>query len=121
MDILNEGSDLSLIYGIVAAVLLILFFVGRTAPLRQGRKNRSFPEVTTEAQVLDSELIAGDSVKTSWKGPRTQWYIRVTFRLADGQQIQLDAPETEKDKFKEGTTGTLTYQGSRYEAFFPHN
>lgn len=104
------------ILAITCCVISWLYVV--IMPNWKGFKNKKFPVIVTPATVYSREIIVED-VLTSWKGPRNERKVKVTFLTEGNLIVVLNAPLSEYDNFQEGTRGVLTYQGEKYDLFEP--
>lgn len=93
---------------IVAVVLIVAF-------LKENRKQAQ-PTVQIRAEItnvrLDNRSVNGAYGRTNLIGHY------VTFRTAEGELLELSAPE-DVGYLPIGTAGTLTYQGNKCERFVP--
>lgn len=99
---------------VIAAGVLVFLLV---AFLKERRKNRQ-PTIQIRAEItairLDNLAVRGAYGATN----RIGHYV--TFHTAEGELLELSAPE-DVGHLPIGTTGTLTYQGSKCERFDPEN
>ncbi len=72
----------------------------------------SKPTLTGEATVVSRRL------EVSKRPTHRQGYnYLITFRLSDGEEIELDASPEEYKQLTEGRAGTLTWQSSHFRGF----
>ena len=71
------------------------------------------PEHTGSATVLSRKVDTCYSLEKS----NSSWAFLVSFKLEDGQEIQLKTMETDYGKLKEGLTATITWQDDQLLAF----
>lgn len=108
---------------ILKGTLLVLapigFYFGIIKPNIHGYKNRRQPTITIPATIvgkeqnLDNVIYSGSAARFSG----TVHYL--TFKTKDGLLVTLTVPRDDYYNLKEGTTGTLTYQGTKCERFDP--
>lgn len=71
--------------------------------------------LTGPAKVVSRRVRVGQFAARGSSG----WNYLVTFRLADGEEIELYAFEHEYNALKEGLTGQLTWFGDSLSSFEP--
>lgn len=103
-----------LIFIALLAVAFGLFAL--TAWLNEQNKNR-LPVLEIEATVLSKRAVSR-SHRGAFGSVNGHYYI-VTFRCANGDVLELPAPEG-SGAFPEGQTGLLTHQGQKMEKFIPY-
>lgn len=109
-------SFMSIVMVIGAPVFIYFGFV---KPNLQGWENRQKPVITIPATVvgkaenMDNVIYAGSSARFNGA---VHFLI---FRTNDGLEVTLTVPRDDYYNLKEGTTGTLTYQGTKCEIFTP--
>lgn len=115
------------IEGILLGFLMTVFIIGAPAyiyfgflkPNIQGWENRQQPTITIPATVvgktenMDNVIYAGSAARF---GGGVHFLI---FRTKDGLEVTLTVPRDDYYNLKEGTTGILTYQGTKCERFDP--
>ena len=103
-------------YGILAAVVLVRFIM-------QVRETTGGHVLTGRAAVVSKRVSEGNywnarrNAKTWYVG--SQWNYLVTFRLSDGEQIELHPFENEYHLLKEGMTGQLSWHKQNMTGFEP--
>ena len=106
---MNDRLSLLLVLAAVAAAFLLFAF------LKENRKQAQ-PTVQIRAEItnvrLDNRSVNGAYGRTNLIGHY------VTFRTAEGELLELSAPE-DVGYLSVGTAGTLTYQGNKCESFVP--
>ena len=107
----NQTRLIFLIFLGIAAALFLLF-----AFLKQ-KLNDSEPIFETKAEVLSKKVVTQSHRSTY--GRVNGHYYYVTFRCANGDVLELPAPEG-SGAFPEGQTGILTWQGKKMEQFIPY-
>lgn len=76
--------------------------------LRNARKlKEDLSEQTSRAQVLSRRVDTCYSLEKT----DSSWAYLVTFRLEDGQEIQLHVTESDYKKMKEGLSLSITWKG----------
>ena len=83
---------------------------------KERRRNR-LPVIEVEATVLSKRVVT--QTHRSTYGRVNGHYYYVTFRCANGDVLELPAPEG-AGGFPEGERGILTYQGKKMEKFVPY-
>jgi hypothetical protein len=82
--------------------------------LRNAKKlNEEHPEQTASATVLSRKVDTCYSLTKS----DSSWAYLVTFRLENGEEIQLNVTEIDFKKLKEGTSLSITWQGDKLISF----
>lgn len=82
--------------------------------LRKAKKlNQELPEQTSRASVLSRKVDTCYSLAKS----DSSWAYFVTFKLENGEEVQLKTTEEEYGKLKEGKTITITWQGDTLTSF----
>ena len=82
--------------------------------LRNAKKlKEEHPEQTASATVLSRKVDTNYSLTKS----DSSWAYLVTFRLDNGEEIQLHVTETDFKKLKEGTSLSVTWQGENLTSF----
>ncbi|MBO7252923.1 MAG: DUF2500 family protein [Oscillospiraceae bacterium] len=82
--------------------------------LRNAKKlNEELPEQTASAVVLSRRVDTVYSLTRS----SSSWAYLVTFRLENGEQLELKTTEEHYPDFKEGACGTLTWQAENILSF----
>ncbi len=71
------------------------------------------PEQTASATVLSRKVDTSYSLTKS----DSSWAYLVTFRLANGEELQLTTNESDYKKLKEGTSLSITWQGETLVSF----
>lgn len=71
------------------------------------------PEMTGQATVKSHRVVQGHYLG---KAP-SRWNYLVTFTLSDGEEIELYTIQSDFQVLKDGTCGTLTWQGRRFLDF----
>ena len=83
--------------------------------LKNARKqNSNEPEQTSPATVLSRTVRRSNAVTMYQESP---WLYLVTFRLESGEELELQTSEEVYAKLKEGTAGSLAWQGERLVSF----
>ena len=105
LRIMDGGSRIGFyfILALLAALLTARFF----SSLKEYIKNRKQPVMKDTAVVLDREVLPGGLV------------VRMTFATLNSGALSLEMAEKEAKLFKEGSRGTLTWQGRDYRSFVP--
>ena len=99
----------------VVAVLVIL---------KQNRIQRAMPEVRIEATLLSLSTEVGTKSSSQWADGSTSsseviiYYAE--FLLPNRKKLKFKVKKRVHYSFKEGTKGTLVYQGFRFIQFIPH-
>lgn len=99
----------------------VYIYYGFVKPNIQGWKNRQQPTITIPATVvgktenMDNVIYAGSAARFSGA------VHFLVFRTEDGLEVTLTVPRDDYYNLKEGTTGILTYQGTKCEKFTPDN
>jgi len=110
--IVDQGTCGELLFMLYLLALMLLIFYLRVIPFRE--KPCYEPEKAVQATVLSKEIVSG----TQHSGRSQMGYsFRITFRTAQGQDLDLYAYEEEFGGLKEGMSGTLTYQGRYFVDF----
>lgn len=78
------------------------------------RSNRDEPEQTASATVLSRSVQRINEITSFQESP---WLYLVTFRLESAEELQVQTTEDAYGKMKEGTTGTLVWQGEKLISF----
>ena len=107
----NQTRLIFLIFLGIAAALFLLF-----AFLKQ-KLNDSEPIFETKAEVLSKKVVTQSHRSTY--GRVNGHYYYVTFRCANGDVLELPAPEG-SGAIPEGQTGILTWQGKKMDQFIPY-
>ena len=82
--------------------------------LRNAKKlNDLPPEQTARATVLSRRVDTCYSLSKT----DSSWAYLVTFRLENGQELELKTEEKDYAKFKEGTSLSITWQGEALTGF----
>lgn len=117
---MNVGAILQAFITIVFIVGVPVFiYFSFVKPNLQGWENRQQPTITIQATVvgktenMDNVIYAGSAARF---GGGIHCLI---FQTADNQQVTLTVPRDDYYNIKAGTTGTLTYQGTKCERFDP--
>ena len=97
---------------IIAGVLAILILF---AWLKQRKKDRQ-PIYTCHATIR-SKTVVKNVIKGVY-GPKNVFSYTVLFDLSDGRSVELTAPES-IEKYPDGTSGTVVFQGTKCERFDP--
>lgn len=83
--------------------------------LRDAKKlNDDQPEQTAAAQVLSRSVQRTNNITGFGESP---WLYRIVFRLESGEELPLLTTEDGYGKMKEGTSGTLVWQGENVMSF----
>ena len=101
---------------IIIALLLFYFLFVFLPPNLKGRRNRKQPTVTVRATVAGKAENMDNVIHGTRDGGGVYMLV---FHSADGLQVTLTVPRDDYYNLKEGTTGTLTYQGTKCEKFTP--
>ena len=97
---------------LMTAFFFLVYWL-RTFPFRE--KKTKEPERTAEAEVLSRRVQSGNPIRS---GRSHQGYtFLVTFRLEDGQELELYAYDHEYGGLNEGMTGSLTWKGPYFVRF----
>ena len=84
-------------------------------------KDDKGPEMTCSATVKSHRAEQGSyqgKAPTHYQGnTRGNWNYMVTFTLSDGEELELYVGEAEFKALKDGTSGTLTWQGKKFRSF----
>ena len=106
------GNDkFLLLLGILAAGVLYAVYQNRV----YRDKDDKGPEMTGPATVKAHRVTQGHYLG---KAP-SRWNYLVTFALSDGEEIELYTIQSDFQVLKNGTCGTLTWQGKRFLDFEP--
>lgn len=82
--------------------------------LRKAKKlNEQLPEQTASATVLSRRVDTCYSLAKS----DSSWAYLVTFRLENGEEMELKTREEDYAKLKEGASFTITWQGEQLVSF----
>lgn len=82
--------------------------------LRNAKKlNEKGPEQSASATVLSRKVDTCYSLEKS----DSSWAYLVTFRLENGEELELKASETDYSRLKEGTQIQLTWQDDQVVSF----
>ena len=92
----------------------LLFFWLRTFPFRE--KKTKEPERTAKAEVISRRVQSGNPIR-SGRSAGMGYTFLVTFRLENGDQIELYAYDHEYGALKEGMTGELVWKGPYFVRF----
>ena len=115
---MNTEQILTLILYILAPLVAIWYLYDIILkPNIQGAKNRRQPIVTTRATVVGRDKNLDNMVYSSFytrDGGDVHFLI---FRTEGGEQVTLTVPQNLYYNAPDGTTGILTYQGSKCERF----
>ena len=105
LQILDGGSKI----GFYFILALLLFLLGARAleGIRESLENRRQPVRKDRAVVLDREVLPGGMV------------VKLTFATVQNGTFALEMTEKEASLFKEGSRGTLAWQGREYRSFVP--
>ena len=76
-------------------------------------KDDKGPEMSGPATVKSHRVVQGHYLG---KAP-SRWNYLVTFTLSDGEEIELYTIQSDFQVLKDGTCGTLTWQGRRFLDF----
>ena len=102
--IVDESLCSNLIFVLYFLALMLLIFYMRVIPFRE--KPCYEPEKAVQATVISKEIVSD----TQRSGRSQMGYsFVITFRTADGENLELYAYEEEFGGLKDGTSGTLTY------------
>lgn len=83
--------------------------------LRDAKKlNDDQPEQTAAAQVLSRSVQRTNNITSFGENP---WLYRVVFHLESGEELPLLTTEENYGAMKEGTSGTLVWQGENVISF----
>ena len=96
----------------ILALMGFVFWI-RVLPFRE-KKTRE-PERTAKAEVITRQVESG--ANRTGRSSGMGYNYRITFRLEDGTDISLYAPDHEYGTLREGMTGTLTWKGPYYVSF----
>lgn len=105
------NNKLLLLLGILAAAVLTWLY--HNWAYRD--KDDKGPELTGTATVKSHRVAQG---RYLGKAP-SRWNYMVTFTLSDGEEIELYTIQSDFQVLKDGTSGTLTWQGKRFLDFAP--
>lgn len=97
----------------MTAVCFLVFWL-RTLPFRE-KKTRE-PERTAKAEVIARRVQSGNPIR-SGRSAGLGYTFLVTFRLAEGTELELYAYDHEYGALKEGMTGELTWKGPYFVSF----
>ena len=115
---MNTEQMLTLILRIAAVLVALWYFYDVILrPNIRGAKNRRQPTITTRATVVgrDKNL---DNVIYSGFYTRDGGDVHfLRFRTEGGDLVNLTVPRILYNTTPDGTTGTLTYQGTKCERF----
>lgn len=78
------------------------------------RLNCSEPEQTASATVLSRKVELTNQITNYQESP---WLYLVTFRLENGEDLQLQSTEKAYSELKEETQWTITWQGEELVSF----
>lgn len=78
-------------------------------------KDDKGPELTGHATVISRKV---DQGRYLGKAP-SRWNYMMTFRLSDGEEVELYVTDDIFSSLKDGETGQLTWQGKRFYHFDP--
>lgn len=82
--------------------------------LRNAKKlNEDHPEQTASATVLSRKVDTCYSLTKS----DSSWAYLVTFRLENGEEVELKTTEADYGKLKEGKAMTITWKGEELVSF----
>lgn len=102
-------------------LIVLLFTIGalgiywlRAFPFREKKTNE--PERTAQAQILSRRVQSGNPIRSGRSSGMGYTYL-VTFRLADGKELELYAHDHEWGALTEGAAGTLTWKGPYFVHF----
>ncbi len=101
-----EGGSLIGFYFILG-LLLILLGERAAAGIREYMNNKKQPVLKDTAVVLDRKALPGGLV------------MKLTFATVNHGALTLEMTEKEAKLFKEGSRGTLTWQGGDFLSFVP--
>ena len=73
--------------------------------------------LTGRATIISRRVEAGKNTRRGSYGSR--WQYIVTFRLSDGEEIELYTFENQYKALKEGICGQLTWCGNSFSSFEP--
>lgn len=83
--------------------------------LRDVKKlNSDEPEQTASAVVVSRTVQRTNNITSFQESP---WQYIIVFQLESGAELELNATEEAYGKIKEGTSGTLIWQGENLIAF----
>lgn len=105
LKILDGGSRIGFYF--ILALLAVLLTARAISGLKEYLKNRKLPVMNDTAVVLDREVLPGGLV------------VRMTFATLKSGALSLEMAEKEAKLFKEGSRGTLVWQGREYRSFVP--
>jgi len=103
-------------YGILAVVVIVRF-------LMQVRETTGGSVMTGRAAVVSKRVQEGSyrnvrrNAKTWYVG--SAWNYLVTFRMSDGEELELHTFENEYHALKEGMTGQLSWHKDNMSGFDP--
>ena len=86
-------------------------------PNYRGWKNRRQPTITTSATVIGREKNGDNVIYSSYYTRDGGDVCMVIFRTENGQEVKLTVPRQLYHTLVDGSTGTLTYQGTKCERF----
>ena len=110
--IVDVSTCRELIFSLYILALMVLIFYLRVIPFRE--KPCYEPEKAVPATIISKEIVSG----TQRSGRSHMGYsFVITFRTADGENLELYAYEEEFGGLKEGMAGVLTYQGRYFVDF----
>lgn len=106
---MNDRIKILIVLAIAGSIFLLVEF------LKQRRKDRQ-PTIRIRATIR-SKAVVSTTTKGVYGPMNVRSYI-VTFDLADGSRAELTAPDT-IGQYPDGTSGTITFQGTKCERFDP--
>lgn len=122
------GFDMfSLMFTIIFALVIIMFFAIAVRGIRQWNKNNHAPRLTVEAMVVGKrENVThhhhNHGTNVAHTTYDTTYYA--TFQVESGDRLELQVNGSEYGMLVEGDRGRLTFQGTRYLGFargnYPH-
>ncbi len=101
-----------------AAIIVNVYFYAM--PTIRGIRNRHQPTITIPATVISKDNSKGNALYSGAAARFDGTFYCLTFKTKDGLLVTLTVPRNDYYNLKEGTTGTLTYQGTKCERFDPH-
>lgn len=102
---------------LIALGLLVLMFLVywlRAFPFREKKTNE--PEQTSRAVVISRRVQSGNPIR-SGRSAGLGYTFLVTFRLAEGRELELYAYDEEYGALREGMEGQLTWKGPYFVQF----